>query len=117
MPGKPPVHFSDKDPWKNYRVALRRAERPRLQPPVHYSKHGARAHGAVQLTLLSRARAPGHARARTNADPWREYRFALRRATERLKTGLAPDDYVEDTGLIATARNSLGGSSSYRGTR
>jgi len=53
------VHFSDKDPWKTYRIALRRAERPRLLPPVHYSKHGKRALAALRIgrpTNAARAR-------------------------------------------------------------
>jgi len=45
-------------------------------------------------------------------DPWREYRFALRRAAERLKSGRDLDP-ITLTG--PTPRNSLGGSSNYRG--
>ena len=43
-------------------------------------------------------------------DPWREYRFALRRAAERLKSDLVPIAQA-----ASTPRNSLGGSSNYRG--
>jgi len=95
---KPPVHFSNSDPWRDYRLAVRRAEAGQ-PPPRHFSKQGAHA--------KAQQRAPG---LMLPQDPWREYRFALRRAAERLKSDLVPIAQA-----ASTPRNSLGGSSNYRG--
>jgi len=97
---KPPVHFSESDPWRVYRLALRRAELARLPPPRHYSKQGS---SLRRVPALTQGAPP---------DPWREYRFALRRVSERLRSG---HDLVLHSHHGPTARNSLGGSSNYRG--
>ena len=96
---RPSAHLSDSDPRRGLRLAMRRAELLGLPPPRHFSKQGAK---------LSSMRTDS----RLPPDPWREYRFALRRAAERQKSG---HDLVPIAQAGFTSRNSLGGSSNYRG--